>query len=146
MAHSLIDFDAKLSSVYKSALESGDLIFTASETIKSPETEYDVNCEICYAPALANKPHGVLPVVETDPKSKKLAPVSASAPASSDLHTTLSTPVRKAVQMTNPFLPHSPALYVADASEEHKILLNKFCIVPRHFLVITKGEAKALTD
>jgi hypothetical protein len=51
-----------------------------------------------------------------------------------------STPVVKKVEKVNPFLPHTPALYITDASEEHKVLLNKFCIVPRHFLVVTKGN------
>ncbi|GJJ72019.1 sulfate adenylyltransferase (ADP) / ATP adenylyltransferase [Entomortierella parvispora] len=135
MAKSLANFDAKLSSVYQSALESGELIFTASETVKSTETEYEVDCEICYAPALARKPQGVLPVVEADPNPK----VTSAPTTSGDLHTAMpSTPVKKRIEKTNPFLPHSPALYVTDIGEEHKVLLNKFCIVPRHFLVVTK--------
>ncbi|KAF9387576.1 bifunctional AP-4-A phosphorylase/ADP sulfurylase [Podila verticillata] len=120
----LIDnFDQQLTSVYESALASGELIFTASETHKSKETEYGIECEICYAPSLAKKPLGILPKVEEDQTTSSDRP---------------STPVVKAVEKTNPFLPHSPGLYVTDAGEEHKILLNKFCIVPRHFLVVTK--------
>ncbi|KAF9355431.1 bifunctional AP-4-A phosphorylase/ADP sulfurylase [Mortierella sp. AD094] len=123
MSTFLSDFDNALSTTYDAALKSGDLIFTASEIITSKETEYDIECEICYAPALAKKPHGILPVVESDPNPALHRP---------------STPIVKAVEKVNPFLPHAPALYVTDASEEHKVLLNKFCIVPRHFLVITK--------
>ncbi|KAG0042297.1 bifunctional AP-4-A phosphorylase/ADP sulfurylase [Gryganskiella cystojenkinii] len=125
----LTDFDSKLSSVYHSALASGDLIFTASETLKSTETEFEVDCDICYAPALARKPHGVLEAVETDKGKKKGLNLDQDRP---------STPVVKKVEQSNPFLPHIPALFVTNASEEHKILLNKFCVVPRHFLVITK--------
>ncbi|KAG0307510.1 bifunctional AP-4-A phosphorylase/ADP sulfurylase [Dissophora globulifera] len=120
----LNNFDTLLSTTYDSALASGDLIFTASETQKSSETEYDIQCEICYAPALAKKPQGVLPIVESDPNASKDRP---------------STPVIKKIEKSNPFLPHDPALYVADASNEHKVLLNKFCVVPKHFLVVTKA-------
>ncbi|KAI7852064.1 ATP adenylyltransferase-domain-containing protein [Circinella umbellata] len=38
----------------------------------------------------------------------------------------------------NPFLPPHPALYVQDIGEEHSVVLNKFCIVPHHIIVITK--------
>lgn len=75
------------------------------------------------------KPLGILPRVEEDQTTSSDRP---------------STPVVKAVEKTNPFLPHSPALYVTDAGEEHKIILNKFCIVPRHFLIVTKGKILAL--
>ncbi|KAG0253845.1 bifunctional AP-4-A phosphorylase/ADP sulfurylase [Mortierella polycephala] len=119
----LNEFDTKLSTAYKSALASGELIFTPSHIHTTKETEFDIDFQICYAPLLAKKPHGVLPVVEADPRPKLDRP---------------STPVVKTVEKTNPFLPHSPALYVADASKDHKILLNKYCIVPRHFLVVTK--------
>ncbi|KAI8598320.1 hypothetical protein EDD21DRAFT_382844 [Dissophora ornata] len=119
----LSEFDTQLSTTYDAALKSGQLIFTSSETVKSKETEYNIDCDICYAPALAKKPHGILLTVEADPRPKLDRP---------------STPVIQKVEKANPFLPHTPALYVADASEEHKILLNKFCIVPRHFLVVTK--------
>ncbi|KAI9311791.1 HIT-like domain-containing protein [Dichotomocladium elegans] len=37
----------------------------------------------------------------------------------------------------NPFLPPNPALKVKDL-EEHSIILNKFCVVPHHLIVITK--------
>ncbi|KAI1320978.1 bifunctional AP-4-A phosphorylase/ADP sulfurylase [Mortierella claussenii] len=112
----LDNFDAELSARYNSALTSGDLIFTASEIHHSTETEYGVECEICYAPLLAKKPQGVLPVVEAVP----------------------TVPVLQKVAKVDPFLPHDPALYVMDASDQHKVLLNKFCIVPRHFLIVTK--------
>ncbi|KAF9920617.1 bifunctional AP-4-A phosphorylase/ADP sulfurylase [Linnemannia zychae] len=106
------DFNARLASTYDAALRSGSLIFTASETQTTTETEFDIQCEVCYAPALAKKPHGIAPIVEAETHTK--------------------------IEQVNPFLPHDPALYVEDASEYHKILLNKFCIVPRHFLIVTK--------
>ncbi|KAG0348037.1 bifunctional AP-4-A phosphorylase/ADP sulfurylase [Podila humilis] len=117
------NFDQLLTTVYESALASGDIIYTASELHPSKETEYDIECLVTYAPALAKKPIGILPKVENDQDTAVDQP---------------STPVIKAVEKTNPFLPHTPALYVTDASVEHKIILNKFSIVPRHFLVVTK--------
>ncbi|KAK3843813.1 MAG: HIT-like domain-containing protein [Linnemannia gamsii] len=108
----LTDLNSNLESVYDAALLSGNLIFTASETQTTTETEFNIECEICYAPALATKPQGTAPVVEAKSHEK--------------IHT------------VNPFLPHDPTLFVQDASEHHKILLNKFCVVPRHFLIVTK--------
>ncbi|KAK3804947.1 MAG: hypothetical protein J3Q66DRAFT_131530 [Benniella sp.] len=123
MVEFLDNFDKQLSVAYDAALKSGELIFTPSENYKTKETEYQIECEISYAPALAKKPQGILLTVEMDNDPKVDRP---------------STPVVKKVEKVNPFLPHTPALYITDASEEHKVLLNKFCIVPRHFLIVTK--------
>jgi ATP adenylyltransferase len=38
----------------------------------------------------------------------------------------------------NPFLPYDPQLYVADASETHVCLLNKFNVVDHHLLIVTR--------
>ena len=38
----------------------------------------------------------------------------------------------------NPFLPYEEDLYVADISETHVALLNKFCVVDRHLLIVTR--------
>lgn len=39
----------------------------------------------------------------------------------------------------NPFLPFEPAMYVADASPTHVCLLNKFNVVERHLLIVTRA-------
>ncbi|KAJ1913801.1 bifunctional AP-4-A phosphorylase/ADP sulfurylase [Tieghemiomyces parasiticus] len=39
----------------------------------------------------------------------------------------------------NPFLPYDPELYVTSHQDFH-ILLNKFCVAPRHLLIVTKGN------
>jgi len=39
----------------------------------------------------------------------------------------------------NPFLPFEPAMYVADASPTHVCLLNKFNVVERHLLLVTRA-------
>ena len=38
----------------------------------------------------------------------------------------------------NPFLPYDPELYVADASPTHVCLLNKFNVLDRHLLIVTR--------
>jgi ATP adenylyltransferase len=38
----------------------------------------------------------------------------------------------------NPFLPYDPALFVAEVSETHICLLNKFNVIDRHLLIVTR--------
>jgi len=38
----------------------------------------------------------------------------------------------------NPFLPYDPEMYVADATETHVCLLNKFNVVEHHLLIVTR--------
>jgi len=38
----------------------------------------------------------------------------------------------------NPFLPYDPALFVADLSETHLALLNKFNVIDHHLLIVTR--------
>ncbi|MRI34060.1 phosphorylase [Endozoicomonas sp. OPT23] len=37
----------------------------------------------------------------------------------------------------NPFLPFEPEMYVASLESGHVLLLNKFCIVDNHYLIVT---------
>ena len=39
----------------------------------------------------------------------------------------------------NPFLPHEPELFVADVSESHFALLNKFNVIAHHLLIVTRS-------
>lgn len=39
---------------------------------------------------------------------------------------------------TSPFLPYEPELLVAEVSETHVALLNKFPVIPHHLLVVTR--------
>ncbi|MBI2959056.1 MAG: phosphorylase [Betaproteobacteria bacterium] len=39
----------------------------------------------------------------------------------------------------NPFLPHEPNLFVADVSDTHLALLNKFNVIERHILIVTRS-------
>ncbi len=38
----------------------------------------------------------------------------------------------------NPFLPHEPDLFVADVSDTHFALLNKFNVIEHHLLIVTR--------
>jgi len=38
----------------------------------------------------------------------------------------------------NPFLPHDPDLFVADISDTHLCLLNKFNVIDHHVLIVTR--------
>jgi sulfate adenylyltransferase (ADP) / ATP adenylyltransferase len=38
----------------------------------------------------------------------------------------------------NPFLPHDPDLFVADISDTHFALLNKFNVIDHHLLIVTR--------
>ena len=48
----------------------------------------------------------------------------------------------------NPFLPHEPELFVADVSETHFALLNKFNVIDGHLLIVTRRfvHQEALLD
>lgn len=39
----------------------------------------------------------------------------------------------------DPFLPHEPELFVADLSDTHFALLNKFNVIERHLLIVTRA-------
>src|SRR5580704_8382572 len=65
----------------------------------------------------------------------------------------ISSLVRKAqkrstysAQPADPFMPYDPGLFVADVSETHVALLNKFNVIERHLLIVTRAfeEQEAL--
>lgn len=40
---------------------------------------------------------------------------------------------------TNPFLPYEKDLYIGDLTDTHAVVLNKYHVVPRHLLMITRA-------
>jgi ATP adenylyltransferase len=67
----------------------------------------------------------------------------------------VSSLVRKAQKLStysapaaDPFLPYDPGLFVADVSETHVALLNKFNVIEHHLLIVTRAfeEQEALLD
>lgn len=45
---------------------------------------------------------------------------------------------QRGLHPANPFLPHEPDLFVADVSPTHIALLNKFNVIDRHLLIVTR--------
>src|SRR5258706_6084844 len=54
----------------------------------------------------------------------------------------------KAYSAVNPFLPYDPDLFVADLSDTHIALLNKFNVIDHHLLIVTRNfkSQEALLD
>ncbi len=48
---------------------------------------------------------------------------------------------RRAAPGCDPFLPYEPQLFVADLSDSHVALLNKFNVLEHHLLVVTRAYA-----
>jgi ATP adenylyltransferase len=46
---------------------------------------------------------------------------------------------RQGGRPANPFLPHEPDLFVANVSESHFALLNKFNVIAHHLLIVTRS-------
>jgi sulfate adenylyltransferase (ADP) / ATP adenylyltransferase len=54
----------------------------------------------------------------------------------------------RSARSADPFLPYDPGLFVADVSETHVALLNKFNVIEHHLLIVTRAfeEQEALLD
>ncbi|KAH9816284.1 HIT-like domain-containing protein [Melampsora americana] len=106
------DFISDLQHRHESALESQKLVFIPTEVIHL-DSRAGVPFEIRYAPSLAKKPVSIS---------------SSEVPS----HT------------VDPFAPpYIPELLISqsedsEGEEGYVVLLNKFCVVPRHFLLVTK--------
>lgn len=91
--------------------------------------------QLRFSPSLANKPKAPLPVVDPssvpDPKQTTSASTIASNASSNDA---------KIVKRPtfDPFDNPPPGLLVTDLPPDHILVLNKFAIVPEHFILATK--------
>ncbi|TDL26199.1 hypothetical protein BD410DRAFT_813168 [Rickenella mellea] len=105
---------------YETALSSGDLLFFPSTVHKHVESDIEFEIRLC--PALQKKPK--LPTPHFEP----------SVPAGDGGN-------RK---KDDPFAPpYIPALFVGELrddeeGDEYVVLLNKYSVVPSHFLLVTK--------
>lgn len=107
--------------VYDKALASGELLFTESQVVLLPEQSIEVR----FNDYLSDL---------TIQFQVRYAPSLAKKPTKTSIAQADTNPA-------NPFLPYNPALHVADL-EEHVLLLNKFCVVPHHTLIVTKEFKK----
>ncbi|CDR39191.1 hypothetical protein NBRC10512_007975 [Rhodotorula toruloides] len=118
----------KIKAQYAAALKAGTLLFTESEVVELDDERTGIPFEVRFAPALAKKP--------TDQGKGEQKGERRDAPP-------------------DPFAPpYQQDLYVAedvvkedehDAGEGFVVLLNKFCVTPRHFLLVTKEFVKQTT-
>ncbi|GAA5877143.1 hypothetical protein JCM16303_006181 [Sporobolomyces ruberrimus] len=113
----------KIKQQYTQALKNGSVHFTDSEVIELDDEATQIPFEVRYAPALAKKP------TKSDAE-KQEKPQDPFAP------------------------PYQQDLFVAedtvkededDRGEGFAVLLNKFCVTPRHFLLVTKEFVKQTT-
>ncbi|QDS72354.1 hypothetical protein FKW77_008070 [Venturia effusa] len=98
---------------YQSAKASGDLVFAPSE-LAIIRTKGNLPLQLRFCPSLAKKP---TPQIEQNPSDNK---------------------PRK-----NPFIDPDPSLFITDLPIEHPshfLVLNKFPIIPHHFILATKEE------
>lgn len=103
--------------VYQQALTQGHLIYTPTQLVQLPLTQYasEASFQVRLIASLARKPTP--------------APISDAT---------------KNQPKINPFLPHDPNLEVVngyghvDGGGEYHVVLNKFCVVPMHCLLITR--------
>ncbi|KAF9070100.1 hypothetical protein BDP27DRAFT_644265 [Rhodocollybia butyracea] len=114
---------SKVPASYENGLASGSLFFFPSDNYIVQDTETGLNLEIRLCSALQHKPKLDTPHFEpsAQPQSK-----------------------------VDPFVPpYDPGLFVGDLTsedgEQYVVLLNKFSVVPRHFLLVTK-EFKSQTS
>ncbi|KAJ2928607.1 hypothetical protein H1R20_g8479, partial [Candolleomyces eurysporus] len=128
MASTHSDIIKKVPGAYESALKSGDLFYFPSTIEK--HNELDIDFEITLCPALQKKP--------TLPSPRFEVETTASEAAADDTK-------------IDPFAPpYNPQLHVGDlkdelTEEEFVILLNKFSVVPHHFLLVPKGSKISLS-
>ncbi|GAA5899545.1 uncharacterized protein JCM6883_005256 [Sporobolomyces salmoneus] len=114
----------KIKQQYNQAIKNGTVLFTESEVIELEDERTQIPFEVRFAPALAKKP------TKSDGEKAQEKPKDPFAP------------------------PYQPDLFVAedtvkededDRGEEFAVLLNKFCVTPRHFLLVTKDFVKQTT-
>ncbi|KAJ6500173.1 ATP adenylyltransferase-domain-containing protein [Mycena vitilis] len=110
---------AKLGPSFEKAQASNDLLFFPSTIVKHEDSHIEYEIRLC--PALQNKP--TLPIPDFTAQDNAPAPSTKGS---------------------DPFLPpYNPNLYIGelrddDNAEDYVVLLNKYSVVPQHFLLVTK--------
>lgn len=91
---------------------------------------------------------GALHPIETDQTTLDDAGVRFVVRQVSSLMRKPSQTMRSTGPFVDPFLPHDPDLFVADVSPTHFALLNKFNVIDRHLLIVTRAfePQEALLD
>lgn len=119
-------FPELLTKTFEAAVKSGDLIYTDSTSENVQDEE--VNIRYTFAPSLAKKPTGKENADE-DTEATSKADKSDSAPELA---------ASPCAAKFNPFEKPDPKLMLVADYGDYSLVLNKFAIVPNHFLQITK--------
>ncbi|KAI9137280.1 ATP adenylyltransferase-domain-containing protein [Paraphysoderma sedebokerense] len=117
MSKTATTFITKVRNSFDNALKAGHLIF--SETSVEYILDHGVNFQVRLAPSLAKKPE----------KADTKAPENTNGNNENNN-----------LKKRNPFLPYDENMFVDLLGDRHVCLLNKFCIVRDHLLVVTKGS------
>ncbi|CAG8433615.1 10915_t:CDS:2 [Diversispora eburnea] len=112
-------FEKKINETYNRALKDGGLLYFENTVID--KVENDIEFQIRLAPSLAKKP--------TDNIGKREIIAYPNNANNNDKP--------KVVPKVDPFAPYDQQLFVEEY-EKYIILLNKYCIIPKHLLVVTK--------
>ncbi|TKA54614.1 hypothetical protein B0A53_03021 [Rhodotorula sp. CCFEE 5036] len=121
----------KIKAQYKAARESNAVIFFDSEVVELDDEETGIPAspsgawqfEVRLVPGLAKKPQGEGHSADSDRKKEDAAPSDPFAP-----------PYIEELFVTEETVKEDED----DAGETFVVLLNKFCVVPRHALLVTK--------
>lgn len=109
------NFYSKLSDVYDTAVASRELFYM--ESTSKILIVNGINYSLAIAPSLESKP---TPATDSDSKESKPEPEDLEKPF-------------------DPFDPPHPVLTVLEKfNEDYAVVLNKFAVVPRHFLLVTR--------
>ncbi|KAK3504439.1 ATP adenylyltransferase-domain-containing protein [Neurospora crassa] len=134
---------------FNKARASGDVNFYPTQV-----TLVDVNSipfQLRFSPSLANKPKAPKPVGQIDHRvpSPPSTTSIGSQPAPTETASLPAEPPekkkKKKLVFFDPFDNPSPAMLVCPLPPHHNLVLNKFAIVPEHFILCTK-EYKEQTD
>lgn len=110
---------AKLQSSFEDACRTGDLLFFPSTVVIHNDSDIEYEIQIC--PALQNKPAPKFPTDLTGDAATQ----------------------ENGGKTFDPFAPPYTNLHIGDLKEEESqeefiVLLNKYSVIPRHFLLVTK--------
>ncbi|KAI0480494.1 ATP adenylyltransferase-domain-containing protein [Xylariaceae sp. FL0804] len=112
---------ALVSAAFAKARDAGDLTYYPTQVALLPLRSASVVFQLRFSPALASKPK----------------PKPPASPPSSNHHHEGGEEQEEKKKPFNPFADPPPALRVCALPPAHVVVLNKFAVVPEHFIVAT---------
>ncbi|KAK3495221.1 ATP adenylyltransferase-domain-containing protein [Neurospora hispaniola] len=121
---------------FNKARASGDVNFYPTQV-----TLVDVNSipfQLRFSPSLANKPKAPKPVGQIDHRVPSPPSTTSIGSQPTPSENGFPEPPRKKL-VFDPFDNPSPAMLICPLPPHHNLVLNKFAIVPEHFILCTRG-------